>query len=204
MSIHRYKYIIKTNPPASREEGSEQPLGYHIRLKPSPTVTHRQLVQVMHKLEPVLSRGVIYSAIDAFARALKELLADGHSVHVDEIGTFQPRLSGTVARERRGLVARDVRISGVQFTPAPELLVQLMRSTPTPSRTSYPLPSDAKVSAFLDEHFATHNRLTRKNVITHFHITKDQALRLLRRQVANGRLRLCGSRATAYYVLRTS
>ena len=204
MSIHRYKYIIKTNPPASREEGSEQPLGYHIRLKPSPTVTHRQLVQEMHKQEPVLSRGVIFSAVSAFARTLGELLADGHSVHVNEIGTFQPRVSGKVAREQRGLVARDVHISGVQFTPDPEFLLQLKQSTPTPSHTSRPLPSDAEVSRFLTRHFAAHDRLMRKNVITHFHVTKDQALRLLRQQVTQGRLQRCGNRATAYYIFRTS
>lgn len=200
MSLHRYKYIIKTNPPASREEDSEQPLGHHIRLKPSPTITHSQLVQEMHKQEPVLSRGVIFSAVSAFARTLGELLANGHSVHVDEIGTFQPRLSGTVTRERRGLVAHDVHISGVQFRSDPEFLLQLRQSTPTPSRTSRPLPPDAEVARFLTQHFATHDRLTRKDVITHFHITKDQALRLLRQQVTLGRLRLCGSRATAYYV----
>ncbi len=140
----------------------------------------------------------------AFARTLGELLADGHSVHVNEIGTFQPRVSGKVAREQRGLVARDVHISGVQFTPDPEFLLQLKQSTPTPSHTSRPLPSDAEVSRFLTRHFAAHDRLMRKNVITHFHVTKDQALRLLRQQVTQGRLQRCGNRATAYYIFRTS
>ena len=200
MSLHHYNYIIKENPPASRGDGSEESLGYHVRLKPSPTVSQEQLVRVMHKLEPVLSRGVIISAIGTLARALSELLADGHTVNVEEIGTFQPRLSGTVKRERRGLVAREVHISGVQFTPDPELLLQLRTSSSSPSASSRPLPSDATVEAFLVEHFTAHDRLTRKDVITHFHVTKDQALRLLRRLVAQGHLRLCGSRATAYYV----
>lgn len=204
MSLHRYNYIIKTNPPSSRGEGSEEPLGHHIRLKPSPTVSLSQLVTEMHKFEPVLSRGTIFTTLSALSRALNELLADGHSVKLDDIGVFQPRLSGRVAHERRGLVARDVHISGVQFTPDPQLLLQLYRSTPVLSRTSRSLPSDEEVSAFLSEHFVANDRLTRKNVITHFRVTKDQALRLLRRQVTLGHLHLCGSRSTAYYVLSTS
>ena len=203
MSLHRYKYIIKSNPPSSRSEDSQEPLGYHIRLKPSPMVSTEQLVAEMHKLEPVLSRGTLIAALGTLARTLGELLADGHSVNLEDVGTFQPRLSGTVVRERGGLVARDAHISGIQFTPAPELLLQLNQSKPMPSRASRPLPTDNEVSVFLEAHFSSHDHLVRKDVIDCFRITKDQALRLLRRLVSDGRLQLCGSRATAYYVLCT-
>lgn len=200
MSIRRYKYIIKENPPASLGESANDSLGHHVRLKPSATVTASQLVAEMHRNDPVLSRGTYASAVSTLAETLGELLSDGHPVHVEGIGTFQPRLSGTVARERNGLVARKVSISGIQFVPDSQLLQLANEGAPTRSRVPRPLPKDSEVSAFLTQYFAEHERLTRKPLVTHFGITKNQALTILRRLVGNGRLQLRGSRATAHYV----
>ena len=203
MAIHHYNYMITANPPASRNGDTAESVGHHVRLMPSTTVSTRELAEKMHKLSPVLSTGVCQAAIDALGNALGELLADGHLVGIDGIGIFQPRLSGRVHEGGHGLAAQDVRISGVLFTPDGELLAKANEGQPTLSRRgTRALPSPKEISDFLADHFAQHDRLTRKNVVERFGITKDQAFNLLQSLVNEGKLTAKGSRATAHYVRR--
>ena len=200
MALYNYDYMIATNPPSSRNDGSDEALGHHVRLLPSSTITGRLLVEKMRQLEPVLSRGVCHSALDALARALEDLLADGHPINIPGIGSFQPRLTGDVVRGARGLTAQHVRISNVQFTADAELLLGANRGQgKLRRRGSSALPTEEQVSLFLDEHFATHATLTRKVVIKHFGITKYQALMLLQNIINKHVIVRRGSRATAHY-----
>lgn len=200
MALYNYDYMIATNPPGSRNEGSDEALGHHVRLMPSATITGRQLVEKMRQMEPVLSRGVCHSALDALARALEDLLADGHPINIPGIGSFQPRLTGDVVRGARGLAAQHVRIGSVQFTADAELLMGANRGQgKLRRRGSSALPTEEQVSLFLNEHFATHATLTRKVVIKHFGITKYQALMLLQNLIDKHVIVRRGSRATAHY-----
>jgi len=201
MAIHHYDYMIVANPPASRNEGSQEPVGYHVRPLPANTVALEDLTEYMHQLEPSLSQGTCISAVAALARALGELMADGHAVDIRGIGTLRPRLSGEVTEEARGLTARNVRVSGTTFTPDEELLQLANEGRPTLCRRgASTMPDDGALQSFLQEHFAKHDRLTRKALVERFGITRDQAVKLLHQLVGEGRLMARGSRATAHYV----
>lgn len=201
MSVHHYDYIIVANPPASRGEGSDEPLSHHVRLKHSSCVSANQLMEEMHRLEPNLSVGTCITAVSGLARALGQLLADGHSVEVPGVGVLHPSLSGRVTKTARGLAASDVHISGVRFTPSSELLAEANEGKATFNPHGLRLqPSDEEVEAFLTEYFAQHERLTRKALVMRFGLTRYQTLVLLRRLVSEGRLRPVGSRATACYI----
>ncbi|MBQ8968917.1 MAG: hypothetical protein IJ064_04185 [Bacteroidaceae bacterium] len=203
MALEHYNYAIMDNPPASRNRGEAAPVGHHVRLMPSETVGPQEVVERMHQLESTLSVGTCLLATDTLARALGELLACGHPVALPGIGILQPRLSGQVAETATGLVGREVHVSGVHFTPDSELLLRADKGKPQlVSRGRRRQPSADEVADFLQAHFASHERLTRKAVVEHFGLTRDQALALLRSLVADGRLQACGTRATAHYVSR--
>ena len=201
MAIHHYDYMIVANPPASRNEGSQESVGYHVRPLPASTVSTDELTEYMHQLEPSLTRGTCIAAVGALARALGELMADGHAVDIKGIGTLRPRLSGVVTEEARGLAAHNVCVSGTTFTPDEELLQLANEGRPTLCRRGVgTMPDDDVLQSFLQEHFAKYDRLTRKVLVEHFGITRDQAVKLLHQLVDEGCLVARGSRATAHYV----
>ncbi len=200
MSVHHYDYIIAANPPASRAEGSAQPLSHHVRLSHSTSVSAKQVLEEMHRLEPTLSVGTCTAAVDALARALGGLLADGHSADIPGIGVLQPSITGSVSQTVRGLVASDVHISGLRFAPSRELLAAANEGRPTfKPHGGRQQPSEDEVQAFLDEHFARQPQLARKQLAERFGLTRYQTIVLLRRLVSEGRLRPVGSRSTACY-----
>lgn len=200
MSIHHYDYIIAANPPASRGADSAEPLSHHVRLLHSTCVPANQLMEEMHRQEPTLSVGTCIAAVSALARALGQLLADGHSVEIPDVGVLQPSISGRVSETARGPVASDVHISGIRFTPSTELLAEANEGKATFNPHGMrQQPTDNEVQAFLAEHFAQHPTLSRKQLVGRFNLTRYQALVLLRRLVSEGQLQPAGSRSTACY-----
>ena len=193
MALEKYDYMIVANPPSSRREGAGEGVGHHVRLLPSSTVAEDDLVEKMHELEGVMSRGALHTALAALERALAELLAGGHAVSIPGIGTVRPRLAGEVVETAAGLAARNVRVSELQFVADEGLLARINEGRPRQ------MPSQEEVATFLDSHFARHQKLTRKAVVEHFGMTKYQALQLLTGLTERGTLVRRGSRATACY-----
>lgn len=201
MSLFHYNYMIVDNPPSPQRLESGKTAGHHIRLMPSARITQKQLVEKMHKLEPILSRGMCEVAIGVLSRAVGELLANGHLVTIRDIGTLQPHLTGDIVEKGRGPKVGNVRVSTINFTPDSELLNMANQGKPRLKRKgTRSMPSAKEVMAFLTDYFSQHDRLTRKAVIERFGITRYQAANLLHQLTANGTLVACGHRATAHYV----
>lgn len=200
MALEKYDYMIVANPPRARREGAGEGVGHHVRLLPSSTVAEEDLVEKMHELESVMSRGALHTALAALEGALAELLAGGHAVSIPGIGTVRPRLAGEVVETAAGLAARNVRVSELQFVADEGLLARINEGRPTLRRRgARQMPSQEEVTTFLDSYFARHEKLTRKAVVEHFGMTKYQALQLLTGLTERGTLVRRGSRATACY-----
>ena len=191
------KYNIHQDPP--RKDG--QPAARHLRTVGLKPVDSKTLSRAMHRRSGVYSEGCCIGVLIDMVDTLPELLAKGCAVHIDGLGTFSPRVEGEVVNATRGTKVDNLRVGTVEFQPDEQLLCEVNRHARfehvlETRRTKVP---DAEVSAFLVEHFATHSRLLRHHLESHFHLSKRRALELLNRLVAAGRLHRKGQTGNMWY-----
>ena len=197
------KYSIHQDPP--RPDG--KPTARHLRTVDLKPVDNDELAHAMHEVSPIFTAGTNIGALGLLARTLTELLAKGAAVTIEDLGTFQPRIEGDVedVASRGGVRTRisNLRVGSVEFRPDPEFLEAINRQ----ARFEHVLETrctdipDAELTAFLAAHFATHPRLLRSQLESHFHLSKRRSLTLLAHLVDAGRLRRKGTRGNMWYVM---
>lgn len=192
MSVH---YIICQDPP--RRDG--QPAAQHLQVKNLRPVETEQLAEAMcHHNKHGMEKAIYYPALINLSDTLPRLLRDGCSVTIRGLGTFTPKLSGTVTGKR----VTDLQVSGIDFQPDERCLKVINNGIrfkhELQPRTAV---TDEEVSRALAAHFSDNKTLVRSQLIQLLHISRDRAAQLLRRLTADGTLLQKGYRATSHYIL---
>lgn len=173
------------------------------RLVDNGVVEHAQLCKAVAEKSSFTS-GVIQGILDDLVDQLIKQLAEGKRVRVDGLGEF--RLSvGTCVPVSSSDVRRasKVRVKGVSFSPAAELLPRL--GDPAFQTVGYEAPLGATVSERMIEqlkgYLQTHEGITRAEVETLLGWKRSTATYRLKALVTSGLLRAEGyNRNTRYYL----
>lgn len=196
------KYSIYQNPP--RRDGQKP--ARHVQVKNLTPTNLYEIAERMQRLNSIYSEGTTVGVMTELKRVMAELLADGHAIHLDGIGTFTPKVSVTISERSNGrggkrLHTSNLRVSGIDFQPDSELLTQTNRHADfewVAGARQQP-PSPAELQDFLTRHFASNDTLTRADLMQGLQISKDRARTYLNTWVANGTLLREGIHATTCY-----
>lgn len=187
-------YTLHPNPKASAHKGK---LSYHPRIDGLRKVAGLNDVRrTMHRANSPMAH-FLPSTLIALQDAMLSLLADGNSIHLPNLGTFTPQLAGEVTVDADGKPhAQGVHIADITFRPDPELLAAARRLPAEPSEAIHiPHVSLATLDENLERHFATHDTLSRRQLIHDLYadtISQYQANRILQHLVSEGRLERVG------------
>lgn len=138
-----------------------------------------------------ITRGTMIGSLYAMRDALLEMMSGGASIHVPALGVFTLSLDGKVEVRDGKYVGKEVQVDGIRFTPDEELLSALRRleveQTPLPVR---PYVDNQMLDAALDDLFATHEYITRRDLSHAFSgtLSPHRLSTLLSHLVAEGRL----------------
>lgn len=199
MAIH---YSIYQNPP--RRDGKEP--DRHIQVKNLTPADSYTVAEWMHKDNGIYSVGNNAGTLTLLEQAFQELLAEGHSIHLDGIGIFTPKVEGEIVRStvhnEVRITAKGLRVSGIDFQPDATLLDGINRHAQFERcpETRVVAVDEQELREAIDQHLATHERLTRADLCNKFGISKDRARAYLNILVADGYLRKEGYRASTRYV----
>lgn len=153
----------------------------------------------------------IKGVLTALGQVLSETLLDGDRLKVDGIGTFGLSLALKKTyedgRKRQPkalyerIAATDIRIGRITFTPSAELRNSLNDAVFVSSgvRADSSLERE-EVEEFLADHFDGHDWITRRELETHFDISRTQALHWLKAFVNEGALRPLGVNNARFYI----
>ena len=153
----------------------------------------------------------INGVLTALAQVLRETLLDGDRLKVDGIGTFSISLAlkktyedGRIRHPKaldERIAATDIRIGRITFTPSAELRNSLNDAVFVSSgvRADSSLERE-EVEEFLTDHFDGHDWITRRELETHFDISRTQALHWLKAFVNEGALRPLGVNNARFYI----
>ena len=196
------QYSIYQNPP--RRDGKEP--DRHIQVKNLTPANSYAVAEWMHKDNGIYSVGNNVGTLTLLEQAFQELLAEGHSIHLDGIGTFTPKVEGEIIKQTtRGKVcitAKELLVSGIDFRPDATLLDRINRHAKFERcpETRVAAVGEQELRDAIDQHLATHEALTRADLCNKFGISKDRARAYLSILVADGYLRKEGFRASTRYV----
>lgn len=199
------QYSIYQNPP--RRDGKEP--NRHIQVKNLAPTNSYAVAEWMHKTNGIYSVGTNIGTLTLLEQTFQELLAEGHCIHLDGIGTFTPKVEGNIVTQNaRGevcITAKELRVSGIDFRPDTTLLDQINRHAKFERcpETRVAAVDEQELHDAIDQHLSTHDALTRADLCSMFGISKDRARTYLNILVADGFLRKEGVRASTKYVKRS-
>ena len=194
------KIFICQDPP--RRDG--KPAARHLQVKDLTPTDSYAIATEIEKLNHLYSVGTSVAVLTELKRIFAELLADGHSITLDGIGTFTPKVTGQIKAEAVGKHSRvDVpQVNGIDFQPAPTLLHDINRHAKfdhiIEPRSSV---SDQELRDTIATYLTTNTSITTGTLSHLLNISRDLARKYLNILVADGTLRPEGVRATKRYVL---
>ena len=164
---------------------------YHPRVVTFGKVTTERLAQEI-QYESSLTRADVKAVLTSLADKLADHLADGQKIHLEGIGYLSVSLQcDREIHNHEDMKRAPVAFKAVNFRADEELKKKLRRAKmerSTIRQHSMPL-TDEEIDAKLDEHFATHPVITRRQ-FQHLCLLRDStAHRHIRRLVEEGKLR---------------
>jgi hypothetical protein len=194
------KIFICQDPP--RRDG--KPAARHLQVKGLTTTDNYAIAKVIEKLNHLYSVGTGVAVLTELKRVFAELLADGHSITLDGIGTFTPKVTGKIKVAVVGKRSRvdAPQVNGIDFQPAPTLLHDInCRAKFDHILEPRPAVSDEELRDTITTHFTTNAFITTGTLSHLLNISRDLARKYLNLLVADGTLRPEGVRATKRFVL---
>ena len=194
------KIFICQDPP--RRDG--KPAARHLQVKDLTPADNYAVAKEIEKLNNLYSIGTGVAMLTELKRALAGLLADGHSITLDGIGTFTPKVTGKIKAAAGGKRSRvdAPQVTDIDFQPAPTLLHNINRHAKfdhiLEPRSAV---SDKELRDALAAHFSTNTSITTGTLSQLLNISRDLARKYLNNLAADGTLRPEGVRATKRYVM---
>ena len=195
------KIFICQDPP--RRDG--KPSARHLQVKDLTPTDNYAVAKEIEKLNHLYSIGTGVAMLAELKRAFAGVVADGHSITLDGIGTFTPKVTGTIKAGTAGKRSRvdAPQVTDIDFQAAPTLLHDINRHAKfdhilEPRSTV----SDKELRDTLATHFATNTSITTGTLSQLLNISRDLARKYLNNLTSDGILRPEGVRATKRYVLK--
>lgn len=191
-----FKYRTQSIP---APRGKDEPQ-YFPRLVSNGTVKTTDLMRIIQR-QSTHTTADIKGALDAIAQVLSHSLSEGRRVHLDGIGYFTPVLASPRKHDAH-IRANHVRIGGVAFRPEKQLCRRLLEAhgEPVADLLRESEPTAAEIEALVIEHFRTHPVITRRDLQSLTGLRRTKALVALRRLLADGVIKNCGSSRHPVYV----
>lgn len=146
-------YDYRQNPP---RRGVENP-GYHVELVGQQSEDLEAAMQYAEKVSS-LSEGDVQAAVCAIVKYMEGNLHRLSHFTIDGLGSFSLQIKGPHIDDPTLNAGRDIRVSGIRFTPDRKLLNHIAgditfhrTATPRPHRTS---PTEEELAAALRSYFA--------------------------------------------------
>lgn len=172
------------------------------RLEKRPTVDVTDFQCSTFRLNSSLPAGEFVHALDDIRRIMLHEMEKGNAVSLPGIGTFRLSLKGEVEVKDGYYHGRNVRIAGIYFQPAPQLLskVQHFKVDQVPFGQAFDTNAD-DIDQRFTALFADHDTITHKDVRFAFELTltPHRISTLLSRLVADGRLQRIGQGCQTRY-----
>lgn len=150
-----------------------------------------------------LTSSDIAAVLTGLGERLAEHLRRGELVTLKGIGSFSVRIKSEQGRKKNGRVSMtDLRVSGILFRPAPEFL-RTVQDVDF-SLTAGPVvktPSEEKITAALDKHFAKTGFITSSDVMRELRVSRRRSRQILTQLVDDGVLTRRGTGPMTHYVL---
>lgn len=183
-----------------RPQGSNKKR-YHARVVSNQTVTTKKLTQEIQN-HMGTNRADVLAALSLLGDALVDHLLEGEHVHLEGIGYFGVSLSCPETRNPKDTRAPSVKVKTVTFRPDKQLKrkmldADIIRSDHRPHSMNH---SSQALDELLTNYFAQHPTLCRRTFQQIALLTQSTAHRLLKRLVADGKLRNVGLPRTPVYM----
>lgn len=177
---------------------------YHARVVISDTVTTKDIARRIAQ-RCTIKEGDLIGAMVELARIIRSDIAEGRSVHLDEIGSFRISAQSPSVRTTKEIRAENVKFKGIVFTPEKSLLRKL-RATKF-EKVSYSNRSadisEIEIDGKLTEYFRYNEYITTAQMRSLCGLSYSTALRRLQTRVKEGRLTHPGHlRAPFYYPVK--
>lgn len=104
-------YDLFENPPAPN---AEEQLSLHARIVSKGTVDKEEFLDRVHKFTGI-SRGLLSGAMEAFANEARDLLADGWSVEIGDLGFLSTSLQCPSVSDKKEIRANSVKLKSINF-----------------------------------------------------------------------------------------
>lgn len=134
----------------------------------------------------------VSAILSALKEELIEHLSEGRTVQLDEIGNFQVTLKCPSARSTSEIRASSISIGGVSFRPKKRFMQRLRGETEF-ERVQYKNhsvhASADDVVAILDEFFASHDFITRRDLERIAGLTRSTAVNRIKALIREGYLK---------------
>lgn len=161
MSIHYDLYET----PDIQQTGEEQPL--HPRVVPKGTIDQEEFLDRVHKFTG-MSRSMLAGAMQSFQNELRDLLANGWTVEMGDIGFFSVSLQGPPVMKKKDVHAQSIKLKNVNFRVSSQLKKEVGWQMKLERSESITRPqgkgrSEEECLAIVNEHLKKHPCLTRAN-----------------------------------------
>lgn len=186
--------------PTPQPKDSDTPPAYHARVVLRGTVTTRDIARRVAQRCTIKEADLI-GALSEVARILQQDMAQGYSVHLDEIGSFRIRAASPSVRTTCEIRAESIRVRGVVFTPEKRLL-RTLKSTqfekaPYSNRSAN--ISEEEINLRLTNYFHEHEYITTAEMRRLCGLSYATALRRLQARVQSGQLTHPGHKRAPFY-----
>lgn len=177
-----------------RKDGGNTTSKMFPRIVNSEVVDENKLANLMSK-DGHFSRGNAKNVLTTFGETIARLLAEGKTVNLPYLGSFKLSIGADDT-------ARSVKVKGVNFQPAKELMEII--STPNfhiVARNAAPVvPSASSLVAPLTEYFKSHDSITRTEFASLFKLKRTTACTRLKELQDMEVIKSVGSNRDTRYV----
>lgn len=186
---------------ASTRLNAEYPVNYRPRIVQAQTMTTKELAQKLTETT-TLTNVDIESVLIGLGNVLKESIAQGRGLHIDNLGTFSPSLrfvDPTIPPER--IKPSNVRLQNILFYPEREVLAEVQRTARFERGKAYHSENvtEAKLMLFLANFFTVDRPLLQKTLEHEMGVNAPKARRLLKALVDQGKLAVRKIGTTNFY-----
>lgn len=176
----------------------------HLRVCHGQVVDTDDIVNSLH-MHDGLNKGTVLSVLSSVIDLVGEMLANGNTVTIDELGTFKLQIEQNeeCGVEDLGKIhSQHVKVKNVSFTCA-KYLKKRIEDQASFERTRYPNRSlemgKGEMEKILKEYFENHETINRRQFENEFTMRPSTAYRRLRKLAEEGKIVNIGSPQSPVY-----
>lgn len=178
------------NTPSPEGIINEEKERYHARVVPKQTLDSEDIVKRIHE-RCTLSNGDILAVLSELHEVVKESLLDGNNIHLNGLGVYSLTLEAPKDASPTTTHAQNIKVKRIDFRADRKLrneIISEARFTRSQVKNHSAHISIYDIDERLIDYFEEHSYITRQRFQQLCELTKNTALRHLKRLVEEGRL----------------